>query len=68
MSYIYLTFNDLSNEVQQELYSIAEESIDINEVKYMCYENGRDFASIMAERVQKELTKRSMQGKIVFNF
>lgn len=61
--YTYLNFNDLKEDAQDELLSIARERLDHEEVREEARKMNIDFKKLLNEKAQRELYSLN----IVFN-
>ena len=55
MWYIYLNFNDLNDEAQEDLMNCARDEIDKEELAKECLDNWRSFDQILHERASSKL-------------
>lgn len=67
MSYIYLTFSDLSEEKQQELCDLARDEVIGETEQSEADDLGMDIDDLIDERTGSKLASMSAEGRFVFN-
>ncbi len=64
---IYLNFNDLSEEKQEELKEIAREELLTEYTKQDAEDCGMDYEDFIEEKIGEKLLSMSHKGDFVFN-
>lgn len=65
--YIYLNFNDLKLDVQEDIAEIAREEVRAETTQEEAADLGMPIADLINERVDGKLLKLSNDGKFIFN-
>lgn len=67
MSFIYINFNDLKQEVQEEIIEIVREEVEAETSQEEADDLCMNLDDLITERIERKLCQFNYEGKFVFN-
>jgi len=67
MKYIYINYNDLKEEVQEEIKDLARQEVEKETTQEEADNLRMELEDLITERIDKKLLEFSYEGKFEFN-